>query len=220
MKAKNLPNIQHIWFDLDGTIAMRTSGYAQRHADVRYATYAEITGQPYTDALAEEYEALYQKHGSNSAVFHSLGLPADFWREQTEVSGLSSQYLPKIEVIKTLQALRTHVPISVFSNGSRAEVESILGAVHIPESWFQFVLTGDDVDERKPGLAGFKEIIRRSELAPQNILYVGDRFGTDILPAKKVGLTTCLAYEDSPEADLSISKLGELISVLGYEPAS
>lgn len=203
--------IRHVWFDLDGTLAVRNSDYATRHADLRHHTYAEVTGQPYTDALAEEYEALYRRHGSNSAVFKSLGLPGDFWQQQSSLVGLNSFYHPRIDIIRTLQQLREQVPISLFTNGGRDEVARILQTIHVEPSWFTHVITGDDVTERKPALAGFNEIIRRSELPPAQILYVGDRVATDLLPAKSVGLRTCLVFSSSDESDYAIDNFADII---------
>lgn len=68
--------IRHLWFDFSETIVFVNE---ERMWRFRYATYAEVTGKPVNDDLMAEYNALYKKFSnSNSALFHSLGLPSNF----------------------------------------------------------------------------------------------------------------------------------------------
>lgn len=69
-----MTDIKHVWFDLDGTLSIHTSEFNEAHDKLRYMTYAEATRKPLTKEVSEEYEELYKRYGSNSAVFRSLGV--------------------------------------------------------------------------------------------------------------------------------------------------
>ncbi len=148
--------IHHIWFDLEGTLAIRTD------------------------------------------QFHS-----------------QREYDQALESIpQTLQKLRERVPISLFTNLLRSELDSTLARIGLEKSWFTFALMGDDVKERKPALDGFYEMIRKSQLPAEEILYVGDRVNVDLLPAKSLGIQSCLVWGKSDEADYSMESFEELLNLL------
>jgi putative hydrolase of the HAD superfamily len=78
---------------------------------------------------------------------------------------------------------------------------------------FTYVLSGDDIPERKPALHGFRKMIELSNLPPNEVMYVGDRVDVDIKPAKQLGMTTCLVYSQSDEADYSVESFPELTTI-------
>lgn len=86
--------IKHIWFDFDGTLTVQTPEFHAAHNELRYQTYARAIGQPLTEQLKQDYEALYKKYASNSAVFRSLGLPSDYWQAVVNDFDVSSFYKP------------------------------------------------------------------------------------------------------------------------------
>lgn len=207
--------IGHIWFDLAGTLMVRTPEYTRVLDELRYSTYSEVTGKPVDDFLVEEFEEMYEKHGSNSLVFAGLGMPGDFWVRRMDRIDKDRYYYPIPEVYETLDQLRHVCPISLFSNGHSIGMEDMLRRVEIDLHWFTYVLTGDDIPNRKPALDGFERIIAQTQLSPGEILYVGDRVKADILPAKQLNLQTALVWSESPEADYSLLRFEELLLVVG-----
>jgi len=57
--------------------------------------------------------------------------------------------------------------------------------------YFDLILTSQE-HNRKSGLKIFKKLINHFNTKPREILHVGDKLLNDIVPAKKVGLQTCL----------------------------
>jgi FMN phosphatase YigB (HAD superfamily) len=82
--------IKHVWFDVAGTLYPETPEFNAVHDQLRYDTYAALVGQ--TDPLKskQEYEQLYAKHGSNSAVFKALGMVTCLLWEPSEVADYSA----------------------------------------------------------------------------------------------------------------------------------
>ena len=92
--------------------------------------------------------------------------------------------------------------------------------------FFDYVITYDDVKERKPSQKAFKKAIELSGIKAEEILYVGDMISRDILGAKKCGMKTCFAkygcvFEDPKEAyknfkikpDYTIEKFSDLLEL-------
>jgi len=206
-------NIKHIWFDLDGTLTIHTPEFHRAHDELRYKTYAEAVKRPITKELEQEYETLYKKFGSNSAVFRSLGLPSDYWQKYFNTLDEVKFYEPEPRVYGTLQKLREIVPISIFTNVKPEKNLRTLTAIGVKPEWFTYILTGDDIKERKPALDGFHIMIEKSKLPPEQILYVGDRIDVDIKPAKLAGMRTCLLWKKSDEADYSFDNFEDILGI-------
>lgn len=205
--------IKHIWFDVNGTLCLYTPEYNAAHDKLRYETYAEALGREPSAELNEEYERLYDEHGSNSMVFRSLGLPSDFWMKRFNRLEENFAYTPTPEIFQTLEKLKGIVPISIFTNNSQAGTSKILREINVDETWFTFILTGDEVPERKPDLHGYKLAVEKSKLPANQNLYVGDRVNADIRPANETGMQTCLVYSKSDEANFCFDRFDKLLGL-------
>jgi|SRR3989344_1351753 len=206
--------IKHVWFDFGGTLYKETSKFNSIHDKHRYAIYARLTNQPDLRIAKRDYDKLYKKYGSNSAAFRSLGVPSDYWMKEFEKLDLSYLLKPDPEITNTLKSIQEKVPISLFTNIRRVKIKDMLEQLGIPINYFSYILSGDDVKERKPHLEGFHKMVSLSELSANKIMYVGDRIAVDIKPAKRVGMVTCLVWSASPVADYSAPSFGDLSEIV------
>lgn len=206
-------DIKHVWFDMDGTLTVHTDEFDEVHNGLRYKTYASVVGRDVDEALIDEYEALYKKYGSNSAVFTSLGRPSDFWMQYFDQIDQASYYEPIPDIYQTLDRLRKIVPISMFTNARLANAQKTLSVVKVDAGWFTHILSGDDVQNRKPALDGFHLMIEKSGIVAQQILYVGDRVDVDIKPAHAVGMLSYLVYALSDEADFASESFSGILEL-------
>ncbi len=209
--------IKHIWFDVAGTLYRETPDFNVAHDQHRYKTYAALRGISDIEQAKAEFEELNKIHGSNSAVFTSLGQASDYWMRAFEELDISNLLHPDPEVVETLTYLHSIVPISVFTNLKADKILSLFKQLEIPTELFTHVLSGDDVRKRKPALEGFKLMVETSGLPANQNLYIGDRIDVDIKPAKTVGMQTGLIYDDSPEADYSFGSFDRIYSILKEE---
>ena len=200
--------IKHIWFDFSDTLVKLDQ---QMHDQLRYSSYAEVVKKPLDENLIEEYQEMLKKHVSNSGVFRALGLSASYWPERVNSVEPSLLYsLADKNIPAVLSKLQSIVPISLFTN---INPEKILSAVGLNIKLFCHVIQAGMVKEPKPALEGFYKILELTKEVPENILYVGDSIGKDVKPAKAVGMKTCLIWSESPEADYSITKFEDLLSI-------
>ncbi len=206
--------IKHIWLDVGGTLYRETPEFDAVHDVLRYKTYAEIVGEHDLAKATSLYNALYKEHGSNSAVFSSLGKPSDFWQQVFDDIDLTGLIAPDPTEQAALKELSQLVPVSLFSNFKPEKIAQVLRLLDIPRSYFTHILSGDDITKRKPDLEGFEKMQELSALPANQMLYVGDRAKVDVLPAKKVGMQTCLLWSQSSEADYSATDYREFLSVI------
>ena len=72
---------------------------------------------------------------------------------------------------------------------------------------FSHIFTTYDLPFVKPDPQVFSYIMQKLKVAPNQIMSIGDRVETDLLPAKQVGMKTCLVWEKSPEIDVSVDSV-------------
>jgi HAD superfamily hydrolase (TIGR01549 family) len=188
--------IKHIWFDFSDTIGRINTPVAD--AAVLEA-FAEVTKRKQSPELAEEVKVLRQQHGSTTAIFTSLGMPATFLVDR--LGRIDPQVLYSLtdpNIPRVLQELNQILPISIFSNN---RLDTILPALGVSPQWFTHILGPDRVARPKPFPDGFEMMIRLSGVAAGEILFIGDEVKKDLLPARALGIRTGLLWSVSDEAD-------------------
>ena len=206
--------IQHVWFDFAGTIFRETPEFKKVHRQLLYKTYADLKGIQAPELAKSEFLELQKRYGSNSAVFRALGQPSDYWMQALDSLDFASLLQPNLEVPQTLAVLKNIAPISLFTNYTKYRIDRLCEHLKIPTEYFTNIITGDDIAERKPALDGFYAMIERSAVPANQILYVGDRVAVDILPAKELGMQTCLVYAQSDEADYCVNEFKDILPIL------
>lgn len=99
-----------------------------------------------------------------------------------------------------------------------------LQALDLPGVAAEDVLVSDLMGVAKPDPAFFAAVLAHVGVAPQRVLYVGDRVDNDALPAAEAGMATCWLRRgpwgrlqdlpDGAEVDLELEGLGELATLL------
>lgn len=83
--------------------------------------------------------------------------------------------------------------------------------------FFEFSLAAGEVDSYKPDPGVFEHALKRANLLPQEVAYVGDNYFADIVGSRRAGLLPVLYDPNNifPEADcVTIKSFDELISVI------
>lgn len=58
------------------------------------------------------------------------------------------------------------------------------------ESYFQLIILSEEVGLSKPNTAIFTLALQKANIPADRVVYVGDRYDNDILPAKSLGMWT------------------------------
>lgn len=85
-----------------------------------------------------------------------------------------------------------------------------------------FIATSDDLGAEKPSVAFFEKVLELVDHEPHEVLYVGDRFENDIVPAHEAGMATALIRRgpwgfinaDHPGAAVADARLDSLDDLL------
>lgn len=137
----------------------------------------------------------------------------------------SELFLPLNGVQETLSILHENgYRLCIVSNNPWSEsIVASLRRFNI-DNLFEEIVVSCDVGYRKPHAQLFNELVRRLDLKPSEVLFVGDSYPHDIETPKSMGMRTCLVdfegrnknsqLEDSTKADLFLTQFSELLSAL------
>jgi putative hydrolase of the HAD superfamily len=232
--------IRAVFFDLDGTLR-----HSVPHGGDVFSDYVLTLGLPVNEEdrrRGVRWEHLYWASSADlreDLMAHS-GETEKFWIEYSRrrliaigaspdwavenaprVSlHMGSEYRPESiipdDVRETLTKLKdAGYILAVLSNRDKPFVD-VLESHRILE-FFHFSLAGGEVDSYKPDTGLFEEALKRSNIMPQEAVYVGDNYFADVVGSRRAGLTPVLFDPDNifPEADcVTIRAFHELNSTL------
>ncbi len=208
--------IKWIWWDFDGTIYKVPLEYEQEEDKIKLKAFSEITGKPKNAETFEEYKTLHRHHGSNSMVFYAHGKERDFWRKSVQHLDVSS-YLKFDQRTKDAFKEFAKIPVKhgIYTNNSLPEVKKILKVMGVDFNLFKHFITGDKGLLPKPDLQGFRKILELTKAPAGEILFVGNEIKKDILPAKSLGMQTCLVWTDEKplEADYAFPHVADVVKI-------
>ena len=93
-------------------------------------------------------------------------------------------------VLETLKMLKSkNLNLGIITDARRRKAVQRLDAMDITH-FFDIIITFDDTEEKKPSKSPFKLAMKKLNLYPEEILFVGDSMVKDIVPAKKLGMKT------------------------------
>lgn len=128
-----------------------------------------------------------------------------------------TKYLKRDE--KLIELFRRLSPYAhyILANGIREKVVTSLKVLGLPPETFAEIVTSEIVGMNKPNPKGFVYIMQKSGLPPGAHLMIGDREAVDLVPAKSLGMKTCLAWSTvkSTVADITLPTVYELTKFLG-----
>lgn len=196
-----------VLFDVDDTLVDFAGAARSALLDVaaHFAGPATATGQRMLDAWAEVSEREYDRFLAGLVDFHQMlvermaavvgvldpageqGLdPVELERIRHE--SIFQHYRPYDDVLPALSRLRTAgVPIGVVSNSDGPYQRRKLAAAGLDDLVPGAVFSGD-VGVAKPAPEIFRAGAAGLGLAPEQVVYVGDRWTTDVLGALSAGL--------------------------------
>ncbi len=183
--------VRHVWFDCDDTLYIQPP---ELKAEIRRTICTEIalrTGRHLEDIM-QEYPARLHEFRTNTLAMGSYGIPEGDAREIYNRSDIPSFVRPDPKLAHTVQQIKDlGILVSVFTNNRRSTLIGILRNLGLDIDAFRRLMTAEEV-EPKPSEDGYKEIVECSDIALNELMFVGDRVEADIVPARKHGMNTFL----------------------------
>jgi putative hydrolase of the HAD superfamily len=102
----------------------------------------------------------------------------------------------------------------IFSNILTNCIPPVLRKLGLKLSTFESFITTQETDLIKPDINFFKYALSVTGFSPSQHLVIGDRVEVDLLPAKKLGMKTCLVWGKSDLVDVSLPDVYSLGNIL------
>lgn len=206
-----------IW-DFDGTLYRQSPALWENIRATEIQVIMNHTGWP-EEKAKEEFYKLYPTVTPSGTKVTSILAHITNTQASIETSALTdyASHLrpdPKLNEMFASLSRYTHY---MLVNGSGESVSRGLGILGVNKDIFKEIVTSEHVGETKPSTKGFTYIMEKTGLPPEAHVMIGDREAVDLLPAKSVGMKTCLAWADEIRegADISIPTIYEIVGVLG-----
>lgn len=221
--------IKAIIFDFDGTVSNR-----QKNAYDVFDAYARDIFKDLNDI---EYEAVLQDYltddcnGTINCKFRLAPfinkykdyLPDNFEQDYTEYlyDKMGEYAVLKDEFIDVITKLRKDYKLAILSNGQSESQRKKIIKVDVSKYFDEIIVSGE-VGINKPNKEVFEIMANRLNVSPNECLFVGDVFSSDILGAIRANMTPVWILEDSERPckyyhGYRIRKLPELFNILDKE---
>lgn len=216
--------IKAVLFDIDNTLLdfdgfvrqCLRKGFAEfslgEYSDEVYAQFMKVGRQMWGEIEAGtlSYEELM--HDRFNRIFAALGISFDgptFERYFCE--DLFSNAIVMEGALELLEYLKGRYVLCAASNGPyEQQVNRLRIAGMLP--FFTHLFISERVGCAKPAKEFFAHCLSALNLAPDEVLMVGDSYGSDILGAKACGIKTC--YLGEGDADWCVHALSEICGIL------
>jgi HAD superfamily hydrolase (TIGR01549 family) len=209
-----IQQLEYIVWDLDGTLYQISEEVSRKIQQKVWELIAEKRGISLKQAK-ELHQQLYAKLQSNTRTLIAAGVERELvlrgdWHSQIQLEAIK----PNSQLVKQVQAL-TRFKHIINTNSSQKSAEKKLKKIGFDLNFFKVVIGNPDmIGALKPDLAPYKYVLNLTQAAAENHLFVGDRYETDLAPAKKVGMHTALVYANDKRADLNFNSTPALLDFL------
>ncbi|MCK5806050.1 MAG: HAD-IA family hydrolase [Lentisphaeria bacterium] len=187
-----------VLFDMDGVLTdsepvinaaaiagLREFGVASQPED--FAPFVGMGEDRYIGGVAEKYGMTYVPEMKRRVYEIYLEI----------LPGMVRAFPGVHELLGRLRSLG--VRLAVASSADRVKVEANLGAIHVDLAWFDTIVVGEDVENKKPAPDSYLCAARRLGLSAEVCCVVEDAVN-GVLSAKNAGMR-CVAVEQSFPAE-------------------
>lgn len=214
---RTLSGIKVFIWDFDGTLYKPNPALFAAVREAEYRVIIEHTGwsrDQATEAFAKLHKRVYPS--ATETVGRIVGISTADAAVEMEQYFDRRDFVTRdeklIDLFRKLKDFR-HMTLA---NGVIARHKETLAVLGLPAYTFELMVTSEVVGKTKPHPEGFRYILNYTKLPPPVHLMIGDREAVDLVPAKKLGMKTCLVWseEKSTIADVTLSTVYELMNML------
>lgn len=205
-----------IW-DVDGTFYPPSTEMGLAVLESAYTTIQKRMGWPRGKAI-EEFEKVHEKitPSQTEAVAILCDIPTSVAARETDKYLDRKRFITRDEKLITLFESLTGLRHFVLGNGAKKTIVEGIAALGLSIAVFDEIVTSETVGVNKPRDNGYRYIMEKTGLPPASHLMIGDREKVDLVPAKALGMKTCLVWSVKPSmiADITLPSVYELSQVL------
>lgn len=212
-----LKDIKILVWDFDGTLYKPIPQLWRDIREAEYRTIRDHTGWSKEKTVAE-FERLHKKviPSATATVARLSGITVA--RAATEMEKYFDRrtYVARDEKLIELFSKLKHFRHMTLANGVIVNHVATLEVLGVPREMIERMVTSETVGVTKPDEKGFRYILDYTKMPPHQHLMVGDREDIDLVPAKKLGMRTCLVWSDTKGriADVTIPTVYDIEKIL------
>jgi FMN phosphatase YigB (HAD superfamily) len=214
---RRFTNIHVCIWDVDGTLYRPTERMSSEVRESAYRAIAECTHWDRKKVI-EEFDKVHETVTSSSTEIVAIlcGTTVPGAARVTDAYFNRKRFLSRDPKLCTLFEQLTGFRHFLLGNGTRKLISEALDVLGIPRQLFEEIVTSEIVGVNKPETAGFRYILEKTGLPPWQHLMIGDREHVDIVPAKAVGMKTCLVWTkgSGSVADVTLPTVYDLAQIL------
>ncbi len=144
-----------------------------------------------------------------------LSLGVDAYKVQTKIMERIrwERYIkPDKKLQQLFNGLKKHWHIMASDNTQKSALIK-LNLLGLKPDIFKKMFLGIDLKVLKPDPKLYKKVLNYTKMPPEAHLMIGDSLKKDILPAKSLGMRTCLVWKQNELADISLEKVYDVVKL-------
>ena len=207
-----IKDLKYIIWDLDGTLYEITDELFSR---IRFNVYQMVANLKDISLNEAEsiYQNLYERLHSNTLVLESLGInvvDSEKMFNETQLTSIQADE-KLVEQLSQLNSFEHIICTNAPLKYSLLKLEKIGFSLN----FFKKIISApDEIGELKPSIAPYQYLLDFTQVSPQEHLFVGDRYETDLATAKEIGMHTALVYDQDERADFAFPSVHDLANFL------
>jgi FMN phosphatase YigB (HAD superfamily) len=213
-----------IW-DFDGTLYQQNESLWNDIREAEYRVIMNHTGWNH-EKTVDEFSQIYKKIvlSATETVARLSNIQIAEASVEMESYFDRTKYVKRDEkLIELFSSLKSYAHY-ILCNGAVVGVEKTLTMLGLPKETFVKIVTSEHAGANKPDPRGFEYIMHHAyqaisnQLSAASFFMLGDRPLVDLLPAKKLGMQTCLVWQekkpDEDFIDYAVPTVYDIVSVL------
>jgi len=196
MVKQKLSDIKVLVWDLDGTLYQSIPEFSI----TMHKAFVQILGKhknltiDQADLLLDETKRIH-KGSIKSLQALGCGSYLSIVKEIEELVDKDS-YLKLDRLLQQLFVDLSSFRHILLSDTTHPTIVAELEALGLSHTIFELVVGIDDTGVSKPDLSFFRTVLNQTDLKPDQHLMIGDRVEVDLVPAKQLGMKTCLVWSE------------------------
>lgn len=205
--------IKVLLWDLDGTLYKNIPELRDERWKIDVRVVSDILHIPFKEAESRLKEAVHiYKSVTRSMMSLGCGTEIEILHK-VEPQIDRTKYLHRDEkLIQLFTSLKSYRHF-IFSNILTSCIPPVLNKLGLNPEIFEGFITTEETKTVKPDPRFFQYALNLTKLQPEQHLVVGDRLEVDLLPARKLGMKTCLVWGKSNTVDVSCSSVYKLTNL-------
>lgn len=209
VKPAWIKDIKVLVWDLDGTLYQRNPLINK----VFKSTIYQEVGQALSLSVSQAKDVFSQRQKKIKGLtltLNSLGIDGYAFIKKVNEKISWKKVLSKDERLITMfQKLISFPHILLTDNFEKYSLEKI-SLLGLKKTVFQKMIFGMEIRITKPNPNLFRRALKLFNFPPSSFLMIGDSEDKDIIPAKKIGMKTCLVWAKSKVADISLKTVYDI----------